>query len=271
MAHGVGVRARNLATGREENFTAGRLFIAGGVLPTTQLVLSSLDRTDEPVTMLDSQHFFIPMLHSWRSDVNPATEDHHTLTQIFMEIIDEEVESNTVHVQVYTHNDQFQADIAARFRFLSGLLSPLAAAFSRRLMVAQGFLHSDVSSAIQIRLQSGGQQESLEYRVSSNPQTLAAIVRVRKRLSAVLRKVGLYTLPPLTRVEAAGSSFHCGGTFPMRHIPQGLESDLFGRPAGLQRVFLVDASVFPSIPATTITFAVMANAHRIATNAPVMG
>jgi len=27
---------------------------------------------------------------------------------------------------------------------------------------------------------------------------------------------------------------------------------------------LIDASVFPSIPASTITFSVMANAHRIA-------
>jgi len=32
-------------------------------------------------------------------------------------------------------------------------------------------------------------------------------------------------------------------------------------------VHLLDASVFPSIPATTITLTVMANAHRIATQA----
>jgi hypothetical protein len=32
----------------------------------------------------------------------------------------------------------------------------------------------------------------------------------------------------------------------------------------LRRVHLVDASVLPSVPATTITLGVMANAHRIA-------
>ena len=39
--------------------------------------------------------------------------------------------------------------------------------------------------------------------------------------------------------------------------------DPLGRPQGWSRVHAVDASVLPSVPATTITFSVMANAHRI--------
>jgi len=41
------------------------------------------------------------------------------------------------------------------------------------------------------------------------------------------------------------------------------ETDTSGRPAGWRRVHAVDATVLPSIPATTITLTVMANAHRI--------
>ncbi len=47
--------------------------------------------------------------------------------------------------------------------------------------------------------------------------------------------------------------------------PRVLETDRLGRPQGLSCVHVVDASVLPSIPATTITYAVMANAHPIAT------
>jgi len=47
--------------------------------------------------------------------------------------------------------------------------------------------------------------------------------------------------------------------------PSGLETDLLGRPQGLKRTHIVDSSVLPSIAATTITFTVMANAHRIGT------
>ena len=40
-----------------------------------------------------------------------------------------------------------------------------------------------------------------------------------------------------------------------------------GRLKGQKRTYIVDASVLPTIPAPTITFSVMANAHRIASEA----
>jgi len=40
-------------------------------------------------------------------------------------------------------------------------------------------------------------------------------------------------------------------------------SDLLGRPAGLSRTHLLDASTFPSIPATTIAYTAMANSDRV--------
>ncbi len=69
----------------------------------------------------------------------------------------------------------------------------------------------------------------------------------------------------MLKVEQPGKSFHFGGTFPMSVDPQPGQTDTLGRPAGLQRIHLVDSSCFPSIPATTITLSVMANAYRIAT------
>ena len=49
----------------------------------------------------------------------------------------------------------------------------------------------------------------------------------------------------------------------MRENPGDLETDTLGRLRGWERIHLVDASVLPDIPATQITFSVMANAHRI--------
>jgi choline dehydrogenase-like flavoprotein len=37
----------------------------------------------------------------------------------------------------------------------------------------------------------------------------------------------------------------------------------------MRRVFVVDGSVLPSIPATTIAFTIMANARRIGRTAPL--
>ena len=42
------------------------------------------------------------------------------------------------------------------------------------------------------------------------------------------------------------------------------ETDLLGRPGGWSRVHVVDSSVFPSLPGTTVALLAMANAVRIA-------
>jgi choline dehydrogenase-like flavoprotein len=67
----------------------------------------------------------------------------------------------------------------------------------------------------------------------------------------------------MLQLAEPGRSFHCGGSLPMRMQPGKFESDTLGRLHGWSRIHAVDASVLPSVPATTITFSVMANAHRI--------
>lgn len=265
----VRVSGHDPATGESFDVTGRRIFVACGVLPTSQLVLASLDRFDHAIALKDSQHFYLPMLHSWWPRPNPAQEALHTLTQLFVELIDPELDPHTVHFQLYAHNDFYEADLRKRFGLLARLASPLVRHLSQRLIVAQGFLHSDVSPEMSIRLLREGAGSRLEMGWYGHSETAARIASIRGRMARAMLDVGMLALTPFSRLGAVGSSFHCGGSFPMRSKPTGLEADVLGRPAGLSRVHLVDASVFPTIPATTITFSVMANAHRIASEAPI--
>ncbi len=258
----VQVNLRNLKTDEKSAVTGQRLFVAVGVLPTAKLVLESLGKYDHPVVMKDSQHFFLPSVHKWSNAVNPSTEERHALAQIFLECTDTDVSARTVHSQVYTYNDAYVQDMRQRFGSFAKVLDPFIAFLSQRLIVAQTFLHSDDSASVEIRL-SSGEKKSLTFKSLPNTSTSSAITRSRTRMAMVLRKAGLVPLMPLSRAGEIGSSFHCGGTFPMREAPTGLETDLLGRVNGLTRTHIVDASIFPSIPATTITLSVMANAHRI--------
>ncbi|MDO8944353.1 MAG: GMC oxidoreductase, partial [Desulfobacterales bacterium] len=55
------------------------------------------------------------------------------------------------------------------------------------------------------------------------------------------------------------------GSLPMHASPSSpLHTDTQGRLALSRHVHVVDSSVFPSIPATTMVLSVMANAWRIA-------
>ena len=237
-----------------------RLFVACGVLPTARLVLHSLDARERTVRLLDSALSYLPSLHTWSAG-DPAREPMHSLTQAFIEVTDPAVDPHTVHAQIYTWNDTFAADMQMRFGRLAMPAAPLIYLLSRRLIVAQTFLHSDSSGAVELAL---GRDGNLVPTAVRNPATEPIMARATHAVGRALRAAGVVPLHRLRRNGRLAASFHCGGTFPMRESPKGLETDMWGRPAGLRHVHLVDASTFPSIPATTITFTAMANAHRIA-------
>lgn len=73
-------------------------------------------------------------------------------------------------------------------------------------------------------------------------------------------------------VSAAGKSYHFGGSFSHAKAVQGdfLNTDRVGRLKQWKHIHMVDGSVFPSVPATTFTLTVMANAHRIAEESVVL-
>ena len=251
--------------GTSETIAGERLFIAAGVLPTTQLVLASTVGSGREVMLLDSQQLFLPSLHLWPAPRDPVAEPRHALTQIFIEMLDPAISPWTVHSQLYTYNELYAAEMKGRYG-RSALLAPLFEALSRRLIVAQLFLHSDHSHRIGLTLAPDGRK--LQARLEENPAMVAVAAAARAKLARAMISVGMAPLTPVSRMGKPGSSFHCGGTFPMRQTPGELETDALGRLSGLQRVHLIDASVLPSVPATTITLSVMANAHRIATGSP---
>lgn len=267
-AGGVKVSSTRTDGSDPQTIAGARMFVATGVLPTAKLILDQPAFSGQRLTLLDSQHMLVPMLHRWPVARDFKTEQRHTLTQVFLEIMDEAVSRRTVHAQLYTYNDLFPIDMYARFGRLTPALRPVIDAMCRRLIVAQAFLHSDESARISIRLQKKGAAGWLDCEPKTSPDTGPALQRIKRKLSQAMQTAGVTVLGSQARIGATGSSFHCGGSLPMRDAPAGQQTDIYGRLPGLSKVHIVDASVLPSIPATTITFSVMANAHRIAATSP---
>jgi choline dehydrogenase-like flavoprotein len=154
----------------------------------------------------------------------------------------------------------------AMFRGAYPLVRPTAHAVLSRLMVVQGYLHSEQSGRIRLRLNAPRDGAPSVLRMTGEPgasvrPTLRRLVRTLRRNAMRLRAAPLGTL---LKVSEPGRGFHSGGTLPMSANPGRFETDTLGRPNGFERVHVVDSSVFPSITASTITLTVMANAYRIA-------
>lgn len=241
-----------------------RVFVATGVLETARLYLTSFSAL-EHLMLLDSQHFFTPFLHRWKISTDPETTRQHTLSAAFVEFPSPQNDQFS-HAQLYMWNENYKREMMQKYgRRLPGS-APVFAALSKRLIVAQSFLHSDFSSRIQLGLAADGTRLSAEHLPSD--KTAPMIKATRKHLAKGLNKLGLTALSFAGHAGSPGSSFHVGGSLPMAEKATGAQTDRLGRLEGIDLVHAVDASVMSSIPASTITFTVMANAHRIGTEAP---
>jgi len=246
-------------TGGPLSFQAERVYLAAGVIPTAQILLRSQDAFDHPLTLRDSQYFLFPIIRA-RGVRNVQSEALFTLSQAFLELLHPQISRRSVHLQVYTYSDT----IASAVRRSLGPLKLVARPILERLLIVQGYLHSDESAAIQMTLKRDGAKDFLQLEPLLNSKTAGTVRTVLRELQGQFRALGGVVVPPMLQIARPGRGFHCGSSLPMRSQPGHFETDCLGRPCGWSRLHVVDASVLPTVPATTITFSVMANAHRIA-------
>jgi choline dehydrogenase-like flavoprotein len=261
----VEVTGRNLHGAESFKMRGDKVFVACGVLSTARIMLASLDAFEQPIQALDNCYFLLPLMR-YRGEPDASRERLHTLAQVFIEMVDPAVGPRRVHLQVYTYNELLREEMARMMGPLRGVLPMIQRGVLGRLLLVQGYLHSDMSSRIRIVLKRGrdGASPSLDLSGHPNPLTEPALSALRRRLWAERGALKAVPVSRMLRVGLPGRGFHTGGTFPMRAHPGAFEVDVLGRPHGFTRVHVVDSSVFPSLPATTITLSVMANAHRIA-------
>jgi choline dehydrogenase-like flavoprotein len=261
----VVVTGRNLADGQPFSHRAARVFVGAGVLPTAKIVLNSLRVFDRPVRLLDSQYFIYPLLRfGMTGDVE--TEKTHTSSQVFLEIDDPGVSGHLVHLQIYGYSPFLHHELERTILRWPLRFSWFRRQFLGRLLIAQGFIHSKESGSVELTLKTAADGKAfLDARIQKSRRAFATTLRVGWKLLKQSLKLRALPLLPGLQFPNPGSGYHSGGTFPMRARPQALETDPLGRLPGNDRVHLVDASVLTSIPGTSITFSVMANAHRIAT------
>ncbi|MCO6431418.1 MAG: GMC family oxidoreductase [Deltaproteobacteria bacterium] len=261
------VTGRDLNTGGQSSFAAERVFIAAGAVSSTRIVLESLEAYEKELAIKDSQYFLLPFLR-FKGSGDVTKEQLHTLSQVALNIHREDISSKPIHVLTYTYNDLYLRAIKKLLGPLFSLSKPVINPLLSRLVVLQGYLNSNESPEILLKVsrpQNGRRAVSLEAKL--NPLTKGAIKKLMKLMRTNTFRLGGIGLRPLMHVGAPGKSYHIGASLPMREAPGEFESDILGRPHGLKRVHVVDTAVFTDVPATNVTFTIMANAYRIAAEA----
>lgn len=250
----------DLLEGGHETIEADRVFLAAGAINSTRIVLESLGLWDEPVPLLSTQGFLVPMFQPSAPVGWPSV---NTLASIFVEY-KVAGSDHWIHVQVNPPNELVHGRIGYRrggTRVKDRLLAPVM----ERTLVALANLHSDHAGRFRLTLRRAEPGPPvLRIETVPNPEFRRLARRAGARLVAYLAHVGVLGGPPLLGSPDGPSGWHFGGSLPMRARRSGrLDTDEVGRPGGWDRVHVVDSAVFPSIPATTIALLAMANATRI--------
>lgn len=256
----VRVHAVNVDTRQEERFSAGRVFLGAGILETARIMLESTQLFDREIEMKHSDKFVLPFLR-YRRSKGIAQDRLHTLSQVFMEVHDTDVAEHAVHLHWYTYNDLFRSALNRKAGVLEPLLRLPIRHLLERLLIVFGYVHSNDSAQMTIRLRRGTPNE-LVVRGCPQPSARRVANRIKRKLRANRRLLRGFAIWPNLGIPGEGN--HSGGTFPMRERAAESATDIYGRVSTLERVHIVDASVMPSIAAGTITLTAMANAHRIA-------
>lgn len=255
----VRVLGRGLADGAPIEETFDRVFVAAGTVSTTAIIARSVPGRGTPIQLRDSQLFVFPLMR-FRGIQNPEIEKTNRLAQAFIEIDDPSVCDRLVHLQAYGYNDVFMEAVKAKLGPVKTIAPFAINLLARHVMILQGFLHSDYSGTVELSLTRSGK---IQLTGKPNEQARKIARQTQKQVMRSRRGFGGVPVPGQMLVPPPGASRHLGASLPMRASPSGHETDTLGRPAGLSRVHAVDASVLPSIPASTITYSAMANAARI--------
>ncbi|MCF8258043.1 MAG: hypothetical protein K9J06_10830 [Flavobacteriales bacterium] len=261
----VMVHTRRLDNGENEVFKARRLVLCPGVLGTARIVMRSLPQIGE-LPILCNPYTYLPML-DWRSLGEAMPKRRSGMGQLSVFHDPDGLNTNVSMASLYTY----------RSLLLFRLVKETPLNFSDARAVMQ-YLLSGISIAGIHHSESGGHGRRLWLEADANSPTgdvLHADYRVgademreaERKEDAFIRFFRAMGQVPLRKVNPGmGASIHYAGVLPMSTSEGLCHTSPEGRLYGTRNVWVGDASSFRYLPAKGISFTLMANAHRVASN-----
>ncbi len=253
----------NLENGLSETFEADFVFVAAGAVNSTKIAIKSFSLEDEIVHFQKTGGFVRPYL-SFRK-IGFDWPQQNTQANIFMEIKDVKLSRFWIHSQVSTPNEIVVLGLGyLSLKKLARLLSPLRKFLLARLVIVMTNLHSSTGPIYELKTKSAGDHLQFHGDLKISKAYLKMERAVELKIKRSLSQIGLFAIPFTRKGVSNGPGYHVGGSIPIGGAGK-LATDALGRFSQSSRISFVDTSVLPCIPATTIGFFTMANAHRITT------
>jgi hypothetical protein len=240
-----------ILNGSKENIEASCAFIGSGAANTTKLLAKYCKLYDSKIKLKYADGFVLPFFMAKHIEYNKEA----TQSSIFLELKDIKKSNTFSHIQISRPN-KIILDLL-KYQDLPDIFKKAIIYSLGHTYTALCAIHSNISGYYETSLTQTRDELLITKQIESQEKK-----RILKEVSAILNSCGAYNIPSISKNLHA--HFYFGGSFPMKEIPTKInDTDILGRPNRTQRIYAIDSSVFPTIPATTIGLLGMANGYRI--------
>jgi len=227
-----------------------RIYVCAGCIGTTELAMRSLGLRDGP-RIIDNSAYTFPLIHA-----GPAlsrSHDQHRylgLTNLLVNAIPLTSAGRSAQMQIYLMFDHLWRYFVPYA--LWPVMAPLSRALRCRVLLVRIFLHGEYSQTYNVHVD-GHQPARLSLAHAGTP-----LARIPDLWPEVRRSFGggFFFLP--SKPTRQWTSSHYSASLPLGTGPVAMDASI--KPG----VYLCDSTVFPTAPAASPTFTIMANARRIA-------
>ncbi len=237
----------------EEFSGFSKIFLCAGCPNSTEIVLRSTGlKKSEP--MADNAVYVFPILYLGKLDYKVVNEPYISLCNLIFGFVPKSDSFKFAQAQVYPNFDyMWRYNIPESiWKIVNSLVS-----YSRaRVFWARLYVSGEESQSYNCELEN----DKIKFSVAKDASN-KNIAELMKSVRSAVNKKGFY-IPPISPILQKTNS-HYSSTFPYN----GKILDVKESAEFLPNVYLCDSSVFPDLPAVSLTFTIMANACRIAEEA----
>lgn len=239
-----------------------RIFMAAGAVNSTAIVMKSKQLYQQSATIKTTLSFIAPLLSLKKLALD--WPNNNTMPGIFFEFKAKAISQNWIHTQLSTPNELVLNKLGIHTKYLTHI-QKIKRRLAEHFVIAHGNMHSTHANHYTLTLNKNRQDEDVFTAQRTEPeQAKKAVKNAVNKLATLTPAFGCYVLKLLVQDTTQAHGYHLGGSLPMKKNPQTpFDTDTLGRPFGWNHVHVVDSSIFPSIPATTVGVLAMANARRI--------
>ena len=251
------------------DFDVGTLVLAAGTLCTARIFLDSIRRDCGEVRELsgltDNRQILMPFVNTKMigSQFEPKSYQYHQLAFA----LDADDPHEYVHGLVTTLKT---ALIHPVVQSLPASLGTSLAVF-KKLHAALGLININMAdrrrdeNRVAIEATRGGDDSRLVIHYEPEAGEERRLASIAGKFRKILRTLGCIAPKNMMHVRPMGASVHYSGTLPMSQEARPMTVDENGKSHDFENLYVVDGSIFPSLPAKNLTFTLMANAARIGT------